>query len=69
MGARSASKRAREDCREFLSEFLAYCKQGSVAPSTYRDYRYYVDAHIVPLPGKVALRDLEPGQWIRSPAI
>jgi len=46
---------------EFLSEFLAYYKQdGGVAPSTYQDYRYHVDAHIVPLLGKAVLRDLDP---------
>ena len=46
---------------EFLSEFLAYYKQdGGIAPSTYQDYRYHIDGHIVPLLGKVILRDLDP---------
>jgi integrase len=46
---------------EFLSEFLAYYKQdGGIAPSTYQDYRYHVDAHIIPQLGKVMLRDLDP---------
>jgi integrase len=46
---------------QFLSEFLAYYKQdGGVAPSTYQDYRYHVESHIVPLLGKVTLGDLDP---------
>lgn len=46
---------------EFLSEFLAYYKQdGGIAPSTYQDYRYHIDAHIIPQLGKVVLRDLDP---------
>lgn len=46
---------------EFLSEFIAYYKtDGGIAPSTYQDYRYHIDAHIVPLLGKMMLRDLDP---------
>ena len=45
----------------FLSEFLAYYKQdGGIAPSTYQDYRYHIESHIVPLLGKVTLRELDP---------
>lgn len=46
---------------EFLTQFLAYYKcDGGVAPSTLQDYRYHVEANIVPVLGKVALRDLDP---------
>lgn len=46
---------------QFLSEFLAYYKHdGGVAPSTYQDYRYHVESHIVPLLGRVTLSDLDP---------
>ena len=46
---------------EFLGEFLAYYKQdGGIAPSTYQDYRYHIESHIVPLLGKVTLKDLDP---------
>ena len=46
---------------EFLSEFLSYYKSdGGVAPSTYQDYRYHIESHIVPILGKVALKDLDP---------
>jgi integrase len=46
---------------EFLSEFLAYYKHdGGVAPSTYQDYRYHIESHIVPLLGGVTLADLDP---------
>ena len=46
---------------QFLSEFLAYYKQdGGVAPSTYQDYRYHIESHIVPLLGTVTLADLDP---------
>jgi integrase len=46
---------------EFLTEFLSYYKHdGGIAPSTYQDYRYHVEAHIVPLLGKVTLSDLDP---------
>ena len=45
----------------FLSEFLAYYKQdGGVAPSTYQDYRYHIESHIVPILGTVTLADLDP---------
>jgi integrase len=46
---------------EFLSEFLSYYKHdGGIAPSTYQDYRYHIESHIVPLLGKVTLSDLDP---------
>ena len=46
---------------EFLKEFLAYYKRdGGVAPSTYQDYRYHIESHIVPVLGKVTLKDLDP---------
>ena len=46
---------------QFLSEFLAYYKHdGGVAPSTYQDYRYHVESHIVPLLGRVTLSALDP---------
>jgi integrase len=46
---------------EFLSEFLAYYKRdGGVSPSTYQDYRYHIESHIVPVLGKVTLKELDP---------
>jgi hypothetical protein len=33
---------------------------GGVAPSTYQDYRYHVESHIVPLLGRVTLSALDP---------
>ena len=46
---------------EFLKEFLAYYKRdGGVAPSTYQDYRYHIESHIVPVLGNVTLKDLDP---------
>ncbi len=45
----------------FLTEFLAYYKHdGGVAPSTYQDYRYHIESHVVPVLGKVKLKDLDP---------
>jgi integrase len=45
----------------FLAEFMIYYERdGGIAPSTYQDYRYHVDAHIVPALGKLKLRDLDP---------
>ncbi len=46
---------------QYLSEFLAYYKRdGGVAPSTYQDYHYHIESHIVPLLGTVTLADLDP---------
>ena len=46
---------------EFLKEFLAYYKRdGGVAPSTYQDYRYHIESHVLPVLGKVTLKDLDP---------
>lgn len=46
---------------EFQSEFLLYYKRdGGLAPSTYQDYRYHIESHLVPVLGKVALNDLDP---------
>ena len=46
---------------QFLSEFLSYYKRdGGVAPSTYQDYRYHIDSHIVPALGTVTLKNLDP---------
>src|SRR6516164_8064123 len=41
---------------EFLAEFIAYYRRdGGVAPSTIQDYRYHLDAHIIPALGTVNL--------------
>ena len=46
---------------EFLKEFLAYYKRdGGVVSSTYQDYRYHIESHVVPVLGKVTLKDLDP---------
>ena len=49
--------------KEFLTEFLAYYKRdGGVAPSTFQNYRYHIESHILPLLGNVTLKDLDPRQ-------
>ena len=54
----------------FLQEFLAFYRtEGGVAASTWQDYRYQVDANIVPLIGRLRLDELEPrfvDQFLRA---
>ena len=44
-----------------MSEFLAYYKRdGGIAPSTYQDYRYHIESHIIPVLEKITLKSLDP---------
>lgn len=60
--ARGLERDARDkSVGDFLAEFLSYYQEdGGVAQSTVEDYRYHVNAHIIPSLGKVNLRDLDP---------
>jgi integrase len=58
---------ARLPLADFLKSFLDYYKSdGGVEPQTWADYRFHIDAYIVPVLGKIALsklttRDID--QW------
>lgn len=46
---------------QYLNEFLDYCRtEGGLAPSTFQDYRFHINAKIIPAIGSVTLDKLEP---------
>jgi integrase len=60
---------ADETVQAFVSDVWLRAKQGRVEQSTYDQYHWAVEHHIVPLVGSVRLRDLTPevvDEWIRT---
>lgn len=60
---------ADETVQAFVSDVWLRAKQGRVEQSTYDQYHWAVERHIVPLIGSVRLRDLTPevvDEWIRT---
>ncbi len=56
-----------ETVGEFLEHVWIPSKRGRIEPSTFDQYRWAVNRHIVPLIGKVRLRDLSPevvDRWV-----
>jgi len=58
-----------ETVGEFVTQVWLHAKEGRVEVSTYDQYRWAVNRHIVPLIGKVRLRDLTPelaDDWVAA---
>ncbi len=58
-----------ETVGEFVTQVWLHAKEGRVEVSTYDQYRWAVERHIVPLIGKVRLRDLTPelaDDWVAA---
>src|SRR5437660_5132598 len=55
---------------DFLKRFLEYYKtEGGVSLRTWQDYRYHVEANVVPLIGGIVLSELKPvhvDEWMKS---
>jgi integrase len=64
------TEEARASLAQFLVRFLDYYKtEGGVTLRTWQDYRYHIDANIIPVIGAVALSDLRPldvDLWLKS---
>ena len=64
------TNRAKATVAEFLTRFLDYYQtEGGVALRTWQDYRYHIEANIVPAIGTLPLGDLKPLQvdeWLRG---
>ena len=55
---------------DFLKRFLEYYKtEGGVSLRTWQDYRYHIEANVVPLIGGIVLSELKPvhvDEWMKS---
>jgi len=61
---------ARTSLTDFLKRFLEFYKtEGGVSLRTWQDYRYHIEANVIPLIGGVVLSELKPlhvDEWMKS---
>jgi len=64
------SSAARTPLTDFLRRFLEFYKtEGGVSLRTWQDYRYHIEANVIPLIGGVVLSELRPvhvDEWMKS---